>query len=66
MTLCGWSSTSLACGDRVSVVVSPPGEGGKKPALGRLVRKSDGTALRIPWNREEIRNALRDEEESKR
>jgi hypothetical protein len=28
--------------------------------------KSDGTTLRIPWEREEIRKALRDEQESRR
>jgi hypothetical protein len=35
-------------------------------ALGRSVVKSNGTTLRIPWEREEIRNALRDEKDSRR
>jgi len=66
MTLYGWSSTSLARGDRVVVVVNPPQQRGKRLALGRLVLKSDGTTLRIPWERQEIRKALRDEQESRR
>src|SRR5688572_695715 len=66
MTLFGWSSTSLARGDRVVVVVNPPRERGKKLALGRSVQKSDGTTRRISWEREEIRKALREEAESQR
>lgn len=50
----------------VVVIVNPPREPGKKLALGRSVRKSDGATLRIPWDREEIRNAPRDEDASKR
>ena len=61
MSLFGWSSTSLAPRDRVVIVVNPPRERGKKLALGRSVLKSDGTTLRIPWEPEEIRKALRDE-----
>ena len=60
MTLYGWSSKSLAPGDRVDVVVNPPQQRGKRLALGRSVLKSDGTTLRIPWERQEIRKALRD------
>ena len=66
MTLYGWSSTSLAPGDRVVVVVNPPQQRGKRLALGRSVLKSDGTTLCIPWERQEIRKALRDEQESRR
>jgi hypothetical protein len=66
MTLYGWSRKSLAPGDRVAVVVNPPQQRGKRLALGRSVVKSDGTTLRIPWEREEIRKALRDEQESRR
>ncbi len=66
MTLYGWSSKSLARGDRVVVVVNPPQQRGKRLALGRSVLKSDGTTLRIPWERQEIRKALRDEQESRR
>ena len=61
MSLFGWSSASLAPRDRVVVVVNHPRERGKKLALGRSVLKSDGTTLRIPWEQEEIRKALRDE-----
>jgi hypothetical protein len=66
MTLYGWHSKSLAPGDRVVVVVNPPQQRAKKLALGRSVLKSDGTTLRIPWEPQEIRKALRDEQESKR
>lgn len=66
MTLYGWSSKSLARGDRVVVVVNPPQQRGKRLALGRSVVKSDGTTLRIPWEPKEIRKALRDEQESRR
>ena len=62
MTLYGWSSKSLARGERVVVVANPPQQRGKRLALGRSVLKSDGTTLRIPWERAEIRKALRDEE----
>jgi hypothetical protein len=62
MTLFGWSSKSLKPGDRVVVVVNPPRQRSKRLALGRSVLKSDGATLRIPWEREEIRKALRDEE----
>jgi hypothetical protein len=60
MTLYGWSPKSLASGDRVVVVVNPPQQRGKRLALGRSVLKSDGTTLRIPWDRREIRQALRE------
>ena len=66
MTLYGWSSQSLARGDRVVVVVNPPQQRGKQLALGRSVLKADGTTLRIPWDRAEIRKALQDEQESGR
>ena len=66
MTLYGWSAKSLAQGDRVVVVANPPQQRGKRLALGRSVQKSDGTTLRIPWEREEIRKALRDAQESRR
>ena len=66
MTLYGWSSTSLRPGDRVVVVANPPQQRGKRLALGRSVQKTDGTTLSIPWNRDEIRKALREEQESKR
>ena len=66
MTLYGWSSKSLARGERVVVVVNPPQQRGKRLALGRSVLKSDGTTLRIPWERQEIRKALRDGQESRR
>ena len=66
MTLYGWSAQSLARGERVAVAVNPPQQRAKKLALGRSVLKSDGTTLRIPWEREEIRKALRDEQEAKR
>jgi hypothetical protein len=62
MTVYGWSSKSLARGDRVVVVVNPPQQRGKRLALGRSVLKSDGTTLPIPWERTEIRKALRDVE----
>jgi hypothetical protein len=60
MTLYGWSPKSLAPGDRVVVVANPPQQRRKKLALGRSVLKSDGTTLRIPWDRREIREALRE------
>ena len=66
MSLYGWSSTSLRPGDRVVVVANPPQQRGKRLALGRSVQKTDGTTLSIPWNRDEIRKALREEQESKR
>lgn len=66
MTLFGWSSKSLARGDRVVVVVNPPRQRGQRLALGRSVLKSDGMTLRIPWDRKEIRKVLRDEEGSRR
>lgn len=59
MSLYGWSPKSLAPGERVVVVANPPQQRGKKLALGLSVMKSDGTTLRIPWNRREIRAALR-------
>jgi len=62
MTLYGWSATSLASGDRVVVVVNPPQQRGKRLALGRSVSKSDGVTLPIPWDRQEIRKALREQE----
>ena len=61
MTVYGWSAKSLALGDRVVVVAHPPQQRGKRLALGRSVLKSDGTTLPIPWERTEIRKALRDE-----
>lgn len=66
MTRYGWTSTSLARGDRVVVVANPPQQRGKRLALGRSVQKSDGTTLPIPWERNEIRKALRDQQDSKR
>jgi hypothetical protein len=66
MTLYGWSPKSLRPGDRVAVVANPPQQRGKRLALGRSISKSDGTTLRIPWDRQEIRKALRDAEESSR
>lgn len=66
MTLYGWSSKSLAAGDRVVVVANPPQQRDKRLALGRSILKADGTTLRIPWDREEIRKALRQAEESRR
>jgi hypothetical protein len=60
MTLYGWAPKSLAPGDRVVVVANPPQQRGKRLALGRSVLKSDGTTLRIPWDRREIREALRE------
>ena len=59
MTVYGWSPKSLAPGDRVVVVANPPQKRGKRLALGRSVQKSDGTTLPIPWDRREIREALR-------
>jgi hypothetical protein len=58
MTLYGWSPKSLAPGDRVVVVANPPQQRGKRLALGRSVLKPDGTTLRIPWDRREIREVL--------
>jgi hypothetical protein len=66
MTLYGWSSTSLRPGDRVVVVANPPQQRGKRLALGRSIQKSDGTTLRIPWNRDEIRKTIREQQQSKR
>ena len=66
MALYGWSSTSLRAGDRVVVVANPPQQRGKRLALGRSVLKSDGTTLPIPWDRQEIRKALRDTQGSGR
>ena len=66
MGLYGWSPKSLRPGDRVVVVANPPQQRGKRLALGRSVLKSDGTTLPIPWDRQEIRKALRDAEESAR
>jgi hypothetical protein len=62
MTLYGWSPTSLARGDRVVVVINPPQQRNKRLALGRSVLRSDGTTLRIPWDRQEIRKALLEQE----
>jgi hypothetical protein len=62
MTLYGWSANSLARGERVIVVANPPQQRNKRLALGRSVLKTDGTTLRIPWERQEIRKALRDQE----
>ena len=66
MSLYGWSAQSLRPGERVVVLANPPQKKGKRLALGRSVLKSNGTRLRIPWDREEIRKALRDEEQSRR
>ena len=62
MSRYGWSPKSLAPGDRVVVVANPPQQRDKKLALGLSVMKADGTALRIPWNRREVREALRNAE----
>ena len=59
MTAYGWSAKSLAPGERVTVVVNPPQQRNKRLALGRSVMKPDGTTLRIPWDRREIRETLR-------
>jgi hypothetical protein len=66
MALYGWSAKSLTPGERVVVVVNPPQQRGRRLALGRSVLKSDGTTLHIPWDREEIRKALRDQQGSGR
>jgi hypothetical protein len=65
MTLYGWSAKSLARGDRVTVVVNPPQQRGKRLALGRSVLKTDGTTLPIPWDRKEIRAAIRDQQRNR-
>jgi hypothetical protein len=66
MMLYGWSATSLAPGDRVVVVANPPQQRNKKLALGRSVLKADGTTLRVPWDRQEIRKTLRDDQAAPR
>ena len=60
MELFGWTRTSLAAGDRVTLLVNPP-RNGTRSALGRSVVRPDGMTLRIPWQPEEIRDALRAE-----
>jgi hypothetical protein len=65
MTLYGWSSKSLARGDRVVVVVNPPQQRTRRLALDRSVLKPDGTTLPVPWESKEIRQRLRDEEQTR-
>jgi hypothetical protein len=60
MELFGWTRTSLAAGDRVTLLLNPARDG-TKSALGRSVVRRDGTTLRIPWQPNEIRDALRAE-----
>lgn len=60
MELFGWTRTSLENGDRVTLLVNPP-RNGTRTALGRSVVRRDGVTLRIPWEPQEIRDALRAE-----
>jgi hypothetical protein len=61
MNLFGWSPTSLVPGDRVTVAANPLRSGATRTALGRAVVRQDGTTLRISWQPQEIREALRAE-----
>jgi hypothetical protein len=60
MELFGWTHTSLENGSRVTLLVNPP-RNGRRTALGRSVVRHDGMSLRIPWEPQEIREALRAE-----
>jgi hypothetical protein len=66
MGLFGWVPTSLVEGDRVTVAVNPPRNGGTRTVLGRSVIRQDGTILRIPWQPREIREVLRAESPGRR
>jgi hypothetical protein len=59
MTRFGWSTRSVTIGDRVTVAVSPLRNGESGRALGRSVQKQDGTTLKISWEPDEIREAIR-------
>jgi len=58
MTIFGWSN-SLMPGDRVTVSAHPERTGDRRTVLGRSVLKQDGTLLKISWQPDEIRNAIR-------
>jgi hypothetical protein len=66
MSLFGWSPTSLVPGDRVTIAANPPRSGATGTALGRSVVRQDGTTLRISWQQQEIREALRAEPPGRR
>lgn len=59
MSMFGWSPVSLEPGENVIVEGHPARNAGDPVALGRAVRKEDGTTLKISWQRDEIREALR-------
>jgi hypothetical protein len=61
MSLFGWSAASVRRGDRVRIAAHPPRHPAARTALGRSIVRQDGTSLRIPWQPEEIREALRSE-----
>lgn len=65
MELFGWTRTSLEAGDRVTLLVNPQ-RNGTRTALGRSVVRRDGITLRIPWQPQEIREALRAESRGRR
>ena len=59
MSMFGWSPDSLEPGENVTVEGHPLRSADGPVALGRLVRKADGATLKISWQRDEIREALR-------
>lgn len=59
MSMFGWSPTSLEPGENVTIEGHPSRSADGPVALGRLVRKADGATLKISWQRDEIREALR-------
>lgn len=59
MSLFGWFPASLMRGDHVVVAAHPRRDSKTRMALGRSVVRRNSTTLRIPWQQQEIRDALR-------
>ena len=59
MSMFGWSPASLEPGETVIVEGHPARSADEPIALGRAVRKEDGTTLEISWQPDEIREAIR-------
>src|SRR5688572_7080590 len=62
MSMFGWSGTSLRPGEFVTIAAHPLRAEGEPVALGRAVQKADGTTLKISWQPDEIREAIRREQ----
>jgi hypothetical protein len=59
LSMFGWSASAVSIGDLVVIEAHPARNDRSGMALGRSVRKADGSVLRIPWEPAEIREAIR-------